>query len=145
MQKWIYTEESTHIQKWRNHVCYSRDPENHLDEELKNPIDAFEYWAQNMSDVYPETMKTLHRQLNYTPDNKSVPSPPSSIKPDWTFAVHVLRWMLIHDPTVDPKIATAYTNAPLNLELIDHIEDTYNEIATKRDQFMIGILQSPGV
>lgn len=139
IQKWKYMEESTHIQKWRNHVCYSRDPENHLNEKLQNPIDAFEYWAHN-----PETMKILQSQLNYTPDNPSVPSPPSSIMPDWTFAVHVLRWMVIHDPTVDPTLATEYTKEPISIELIDHIEHTYSTIANNKDQFMLGILQSDG-
>ena len=97
---WKDMEELTHVQKWRDKVVYSKDPQSNIKEEPLNPIDAFEYWANVMCDVFPETMENLYNEISYTPNNPSVPSPGGSIEPDWTFAVHVLRWMVIHDPTV---------------------------------------------
>ncbi len=70
---WQGMEELTHVDKWRDQVYYSQDPANHIKEEPRNPIDAFEYWASVlMWNVYPETMKNLQKAIAYTPNNPSV-------------------------------------------------------------------------
>jgi hypothetical protein len=128
--KWKDMEELEHVQKWRDQVYYSKDPQNNIKEEPRNPIDAFEYWASVlMWNVYPETMKNLQNVITYTPNNLSVPSPPGSIMPDWTFAVYVLRWMVIHDPMVSESVRDVYETVPLSVGLIDDIERLYSDTA----------------
>jgi hypothetical protein len=131
-------EERTHVEKWRDQVYYSRDPANHIKEDPRNPIDALEYWADVMSGVreYAVTMQTLKIYLKYAPNQPSVPSPPSSIMPDWTFAVHVIRWMVIRDPTVDEVLRNAYRTEPLSLDLIDDIEHLYSDTAESTAAFL---------
>jgi hypothetical protein len=137
-QAWQGMEERTHVEKWRDQVYYSRDPANHINEDPRNPIDALEYWAHVMSAVreYAATMQTLKTYLEYAPNQPSVLSPPSSIMPDWTFAVHVLRWMVIHDPTVDEVLRNAYKTDPLSLDLIDDIEHMYSDTADSTAAFL---------
>ena len=102
-------------------VKYSKDPVNHIKETLLNPIDAFEHWAYTMSKIRPGMMQMIYHQLEYTPNEPHVPSPPSSKKNDWTFAVHVLRWMVIHDPTVSESLRDACKIESLSVGLIDEM------------------------
>ena len=134
---WKDMEELTHVEKWRDQVYYSQDPQNNINEEPLNPIDAFEYWASVlMSDVYPETMKNLQDAIAYTPNNPSVPSPPGSTTPDWAFAVYVLRWMVIHDPTVSESLRDAYKTEKLSVGLIDDIERLYIDMEHDAHEFL---------
>ena len=134
---WKDMEELTHVEKWRDKVYYSKDPQSNIKEEPLNPIDYFEYWASVlMWGVYPETMENLYNEISYTPNNPSVPSPGGSSTPDWTFAVYVLRWMVIHDPTVSEENRDAYKTVPLSLELIDKIERLYSETAPDANEFL---------
>ncbi len=133
---WKDMEELTHVEKWRDQVYYSQDPQNNINEDPCNPIDAFEYWTNLMSDVYPETMKNLQDAIAYTPNNPSVPSPPGSTTPDWAFAVYVLRWMVIHDPTVSESLRDAYKTEKLSVGLIDDIEWLYRDMEHDANEFL---------
>jgi hypothetical protein len=135
---WRGLSEPDYVQKWRSQVHYSKDPENHYKETPRNPIDAFEYWTDTMSQIRPAMMKDLYDILQYTPNQPRVPSPPSSIMPDWTFAVHVIRWMVSRDPTVDARLSNAYMTAPLSLDLIDDIEHMYSDTADRTATFLPG-------
>ena len=115
---------------------YSKDPVNYIKEKLLNPIDAFEYWAGVMSKVRPGMMQMLYTQLEYRPNETHVPSPPSNMKQDWTFAVHVLRWMVIHDPTVSEALRDAYKTVPLSVGLIDDIERLCSDMAHGTNEFL---------
>lgn len=134
---WKGREELTHVEKWRDQVYYSKDPQSNIKEEPLNPIDYFEYWASViMWDVYPETMKKLYNEISYTPNNPSVPSPPGSEMPDWSFAVHVLRWMVIHDPRVNESLRDAYKTEKLSVGLIDDIEWMYSDMENDANAFL---------
>ena len=134
---WKDMEELTHVEKWRDQVYYSQDPQNNINEEPLNPIDAFEYWASVlMSDVYPETMKNLQDAIAYTPNNPSVPSPLGSTATDWAFAVYVLRWMVVHDPMVSESVRDAYKTEKLSVGLIDDIERLCSAMAHDTNEFL---------
>ena len=134
---WKDMEEVTHVEKWTDQVTYSKDPQNNIKEEPVNPIDAFEYWANVlMWDVYPETMENLYNEISYTPNNPSVPSPPGSTTPDWTFAVYVLRWMVVHDPMVSESVRDAYKTEQLSVGLIDDIERLYSDMDHDVNEFL---------
>ena len=134
---WKDMEELTHVQKWRDKVVYSKDPQSNIKEEPLNPIDYFEYWGSDlMWRVYPATMENLYNEISYTPNNPSVPSPPGSTTPDWAFAVYVLRWMVIHDPTVSESQRDAYKTEKLSVGLIDDIERLYSDMERDTNEFL---------
>jgi hypothetical protein len=129
---WKDMEELIYVERWRDQVYYSKD----INEEPRNPIDAFEYWASVMSDVFPETMKNLQDAIAYTPNKPSVPSPPGSTTSDWAFAVYVLRWMVIHDPAVSESLRDAYKTEKLSVGLIDNIERLYSDMEHDANEFL---------
>ena len=133
---WRGLEKTDYIQKWRMLVHYSKDPVNHTKEKLLNPIDAFEYWAGQMWKIRPGMVQMLYDQLEYTSDLPHVPSTPHSKMTDWTFAVHVLRWMVIHDPMVSESLRDAYKTEKLSVGLIDDIEWMYSDMEHDANEFL---------
>jgi hypothetical protein len=88
------------------------------DKETVAPFDRFAGWESTMSVIFPEIMKETYRQLRFY--RGIVPSVVSPSGTNWTFLVHVIRYMFL--PLVSEDTKELFEERELSIELLDDME-----------------------
>ena len=92
------------------------------DKETVAPFDRFAGWESTMSVFWPDIMHQTCRQLGFFRGMvRRVVSPSGA---DWTFLVHVIRYMFL--PLVSEKTKELFLECDLSIELLDDIERVIN-------------------
>jgi hypothetical protein len=81
-------------------------------------LDEFCSWVSGMRKAFPLTMTRLYKQLNY--DIDLLPRVLSPRGTDWTFTVHVIRYVFLQVVSKDTK--ELFENRDLSMKLLDEME-----------------------
>ena len=88
------------------------------DKETVGPFDRFAAWESYMSQYWREIMQETYRQLRFY--RGIVPSVVSPSGNDWTFLVHVIRYMFL--PLVSEDTKELFEERDLSIQLLDDME-----------------------
>ncbi len=116
-----------YLSRWTNHVTYSQHPQRYRDLNPRNPIDAFVNWVAVALPALPQHIQALYAAVGYVPGNEIAIDPPEksfseihSLK--WTLSVHVLRWMVARDETINEFRRQMISEFPANIGVLSEIE-----------------------
>ena len=88
------------------------------DKETVGPFDRFAGWESTMREIFPDIMKETYRQLGFF--RGIVPPVVSPSGTDWTFLVHVIRYMFLQLVSEDTK--ELFEERDLSIQLLDDME-----------------------
>jgi hypothetical protein len=89
------------------------------DEETVPALDRFDHWDSLMRDSHPEAMQDLYGKLKFERDGEAHVDSASGT--DWTFAVHVIRFVFCHLLSSDEK--KSFEARALCIQLLDDMEE----------------------
>ena len=104
------------IQAWNN------------DKDTVAPFDRFAAWESMMAGFFPDIMRQTCRQLQFY--RGIVPSVVSPSGTNWTFLVHVIRYMFL--PLVSKDIKELFEESDLSIQLLDEMEQELIESERSR-------------
>jgi hypothetical protein len=120
-----------YISSFAEQVKRSKDPQPYRDLKPRNPIDAFVKWIHAGLDpaAFPYHMQALYAAVGYVPNETEIEPPEKSYSAiysfKWTFAVHVLRWMVANDPTIDDYHKDRIRNHAPDIGVLAQIEKAF--------------------